>query len=97
MKRLFAVVRTHAEAWQDALPLEEQRDWFAHARFMDGLHADEFILIGGPLEGTPDVLLAVRAESEDEIYGRFAEDPWTELDLLRLKSVSPWTLRLGSL
>ena len=97
MKRLFAVIRTRAEAWQDSQALERQREWEAHAQFMDGLHADGFILIGGPLEGTPDVLLAVRAESEEEVYGRFADDPWTELDLLRLKSVSPWTLRLGSL
>jgi uncharacterized protein YciI len=97
MKQLFAVIRTRADAWQGSLPLEGQRDWEAHARFMDALHADGFIVIGGPLEGTPDVLLAVRAESEDEIYGRFAEDPWTELDLLRMKSVSPWMLRLGSL
>jgi len=97
MKRLFAVIRTRADDWQDSLPLEQQRAWNAHAQFMDGLQADGFILVGGPLEGTPDVLFAVRAESEDEIYRRFAEDPWTELGLLRLKSVSPWMLRLGSL
>ncbi len=62
---------------------------------MDALHADGFIVIGGPLEGTDHVLLGLRAESEQEICGRFADDPWTELDLLRLESISPWTLRLG--
>jgi len=97
MKRLFAVVRTRTEAWQDSLPLEKQRDWNAHAQFMDGLHEEGLIVLGGPLEGTPDVLLIVRAESAEEIYGVLAKDPWTELELLRLKSVSPWMLRLGSL
>lgn len=97
MSRLFAVLRTRAAAWQDSLPLEKQHDWGAHAQFMDGLHAEGFIVLGGPLEGTGDVLLIVRADSVEEIYGRLAEDPWTEQDLLRLKSVAPWAVRLGSL
>ena len=94
---LFAVVRTRGPAWQPSLPLESQLDWPAHARFMDALATEGFILLGGPLDGTPDVLLIFRAASSEEIVDRLEDDPWTASDMLRIIRVSPWTLRLGSL
>jgi uncharacterized protein YciI len=39
----------------------------------------------------------VRAASEDDIRARFAADPWHRMGLLAIKSISPWTLRLGTL
>jgi hypothetical protein len=52
---------------------------------------------GGPLEGTPDVLLIVLASDAAEIRSRFAADAWTRNGLLRIERIAPWTLRLGSL
>ncbi len=95
--KLFAVIRTRGGAWQPSLALESQPDWDAHASFMNGLQREGFILLGGPLEDTPDVLLIVRAGTPEEIIERFAADPWTSQDLLRIGRISPWTLRLGSL
>ena len=60
---LFAVVRTRGAGWQLALPMEEQVEWDAHAAFMNGLEREGFVLLGGPLEGTADVLLIIRAAS----------------------------------
>jgi uncharacterized protein YciI len=94
---LFAVIRTRGPAWQDARPLEEQADWEGHAVFMNALAREEFVVLGGPLDGTPDVLLIVRAASADEIRARLAKDPWRVSDLLRISRITPWTLRLGSL
>ena len=68
--KIFAVIRTRGPAWNDSQPLEGQDDWRAHADFMNGLVADGFVLLGGPLEGTPDVLLIVRAA--DQAAGRRA-------------------------
>jgi hypothetical protein len=64
---------------------------------MNDLHRDGFVVLGGPLEETIDVLLIVRAQSEEEITGRFAQDPWTPMDLLRITRIDPWNLRLGIL
>jgi uncharacterized protein YciI len=64
---------------------------------MNGLERDGVVLLGGPLEGSPDVLLVMRAETADEARARLAADPWTARDLLRVSRVSPWTLRLGAL
>jgi hypothetical protein len=67
MKRLFAVARSRGAAWNDALPLEEQAAWPPHAEFMNVLLDEGFVVIGGPLEGTREVLLIIRANDADEI------------------------------
>lgn len=97
MPRLFAVTRTRGPRWNPEVSLEKQEDWRGHADFMNGLNASGFVVVGGPLEGTPDVLLIVRADSVEEIHSRFNDDCWTGNDLLRIKQIAPWTLRLGSL
>jgi len=97
MKPLFAVIRARGPAWGPSRPLEGQPEWPAHAAFMNGLKAEGFVVLGGPLEGTSEVLLIVRAEDEPEIRSRLAADPWSGNDLLRVVRTAPWTLRLGSL
>ena len=97
MQQLFAVIRTRGPAWQESRPLESQADWAPHASFMNALAKEGFVILGGPLEGTSDVLLVVRATTPDEVRSRLAEDPWSGKDLLRITRVAPWTLRLGSL
>jgi uncharacterized protein YciI len=77
--------------------MEEQDEWPAHAVFMNALHRDGFVLLGGPLEGTPDVLLIAFANDADEIRARLTDDAWTRNGLLRLERIVPWTLRLGAL
>jgi hypothetical protein len=97
MPRLFAVTRSRGPAWNPERPLEAQEEWDAHAVFMTALHRDGFILLGGPLDGTPDVLLIARANDEGEIRSRLAEDCWARNGLLRIGQIAPWTLRLGTL
>jgi uncharacterized protein YciI len=95
--RFFAIIRTRGEAWRPGVSLERQEDWTGHARFMDELESSGFVVLGGPLEGTEDALLIIRAESPEEISSRLAADPWTALAVLRTGRIAPWTLRLGSL
>lgn len=97
MKPLFAVLRTRGGAWEPSVPLEKQQAWDAHARFMDSLAEEGFVILVGPLEGTLDFLLIARAASVHEIVQRLAADPWTTLDLLRQTRIDPWILRIGSL
>jgi uncharacterized protein YciI len=97
MERLFAVVRSRGPAWDDAKPLEGQVGWAAHAAFMDDLFDQRFAALVGPLEGTRDALLILRASSASEIVERLALDPWTTSGHLTTKQISPWQLRLGAL
>lgn len=96
-KRLFAVTRTRGPSWNSARSLEEQEDWVGHAKFMNGLHAEGFVVFGGPLVGAPDVLLIIRAESEEEIQSRLAADSWSHSGLLIIKQIAPWKIRLGKI
>jgi uncharacterized protein YciI len=96
MERVFAVLRSRGPAWDDSKPLEEQAEWTAHAAFMDALFDERFAALVGPLEGTREALLILRAESASEISERLASDPWTMNGLLVTRQISPWQLRLGS-
>jgi hypothetical protein len=64
---------------------------------MEGLADDGFLVLVGPLEGTRDALLVVRAEGPSEIESRLSADPWTASGLLVTKQVAPWQIRIGSL
>jgi uncharacterized protein YciI len=97
MKQLFAVIHLRGPAWNSSSPLEGQEDWVPHKDFVNALHAEGFVLLAGPLEGTSNVLLIVRADNAEQIRSRIAQDPWIQKDLLRFSVVAPWTLRIGSL
>ena len=94
---LFTVIRRRTEAWEEHKPLEDQQAWRPHADFMDALEAEGFALLAGPLTGSREVLLILRAESPEEIEARLAADPWTELGMLETVRIAPWNLRLGKL
>ena len=97
MSSVFAVIRTRGETWKDGVPLEQQDEWEPHRVFMNALEAEGFVLLGGPLEPSRDVLLIFRAESPEQIERRLAEDPWTRNGFLRTVQISPWQIRIGSL
>src|SRR5215813_8330092 len=97
MERAFVVLRSRGPAWDDSKPLEAQSDWANHAAFMDALFEQRFAALVGPLEGTGDALLVLRASSASEVVERLASDPWTTNGLLVTKQISPWQIRLGRL
>jgi uncharacterized protein YciI len=97
MPQLFAVTRSFGPGWNPSLPLEQQQDWRVHADFMNALKAEGFVLLGGPLVGTSEVLLIIRAGDEEAIRARLAGDCWAVKDLLRTTRILLWNLRLGSL
>jgi uncharacterized protein YciI len=97
MERAFVVLRSRGPAWDDSKPLEAQADWAAHAAFMDALFEQRFAALVGPLEGTREALLVLRASSTSEIVERLASDPWTTNGLLVTKEINPWQIRLGTL
>jgi hypothetical protein len=97
MERAFVVMRSRGPMWDDSKPLEGQVAWTAHAAFMDALFQGGFVALAGPLEGTRDALLVVRASGAQEIVERLASDPWTIDGHLVTLQIGPWQIRLGSL
>jgi hypothetical protein len=97
MTQLFLVTRTRGPRWNDSRSLEEQEGWRAHADFMNSLESAGFVVLGGPVVGTRDALLVVRARHETEIHARLSGDPWTQNHMLQITSIRAWQLRLGSI
>jgi hypothetical protein len=61
---------------------------------MDGLVADGFIVVGGPLGDGHQTLHAVDAVDELEIRTRLSADPWAQAGLLVVAAIEPWALWL---
>ncbi len=79
--------------WNFFKGLREQELFDQHARFMDDLVEEGFVVLGGPLDAR-DVLLVVDADSEASIHGRLARDPWIENGMLTITAIRPWTILL---
>jgi uncharacterized protein YciI len=89
----FVVLRRTGPNWDPAQPLESQIGWDAHAAYMDRLVNDGRVLLGGPLQDEERVVLAMEAESEQDVRTVLAGDPWSGTHLV-VESVERWTLRL---
>ncbi len=94
----FVVIRERSGPWDWSLPMRSQAAWDEHAAFMDKVENDGFIVAGGPL-GDEDrasrVMHVVNARDSSTIESRMAEDPWSQMGLLKTLSIEPWTVLLG--
>lgn len=95
--QLYVVRLARGGPWDWSRDMREQDGWDEHARFMNGLVEDGFIVLGGPLEGDRETLHVVDAASEQEVRARFAQDNWAENGMLSVKSVERWTILLDAL
>ena len=90
----FAVRLERGGPWDWSQDLREQDGWDEHARFMDSLVEDGFVLLGGPLDGEREILHAISAPSEETVRERLAQDNWHQNGMLTIKSVERWTILL---
>jgi uncharacterized protein YciI len=94
LAELWVVRLSRGGPWDWSRNLREQEGWDEHARFMNSLVEDGFILLGGPLEGDRETLHVVDAPTEEAVRARFAEDNWAANGMLSVKSVDRWTILL---
>ena len=94
---IFVVRLLRGGPWDWSKDLRQQGGWDEHARFMDGLVDDGFLLLGGPVEGDRETLHVVRADSEEAVRARFADDPWAANGMLTPVQIERWTLLLDGL
>jgi uncharacterized protein YciI len=92
----FAVTLVHGPAWDGSRTIRQQRDWDAHAAFMDGLVDAGFLIVGGPLGDGDRTLHAVESADENEVRATFREDPWAAAGMLEIGSIEPWALWLDA-
>ena len=90
----FAVRLERCGPWDWSRDLHEQDGFAEHARFMDSLVDEGFIVLGGPLQSGREVLHAISAPSEEAIRQHLAEDNWARNGMLTVKSIEAWTILL---
>jgi hypothetical protein len=90
----FAVRLERGDPWDWTLGLREQDGFDEHARFMDGLVDEGFIILGGPVADEREILHAVVAPSEQHVRETLAEDIWAKNGMLTIKSIESWTILL---
>jgi uncharacterized protein YciI len=95
----YAVTRVAGPAWTDG-GIAAQAGVDDHATFMNGLAGEGFVLFAGPLAGTESgrlrALVIVNADNEHEIRRRLANDPWARSQHLKITSIEPWNIFVGS-
>jgi uncharacterized protein YciI len=94
MKTLFVVTRTRGQAWDASKPMNAQEQWPEHAIFMNRLAANGFVVLGGPVGESGDVLLVINATSEDEINATLSDDPWSQSSILEVQGIQRWNILL---
>jgi hypothetical protein len=91
---LFAVRLKRGGPWDWSRDLREQDGWDEHARFMDSLVEDGFIVLGGPLSDEREILHAISAASEEAVRERLVQDNWHKNGMLTIESIEAWTILL---
>ena len=97
MHVIFVVTLERGGPWDWSRDLREQEGFDQHARFMDELVEQGFVLLGGPLALEREVLHIISADSEADVRERLGEDPWHENGMLTISSVRSWTVLLDGL
>ena len=70
----------------------EQPFWDEHAKFIDQLVDDGFILMGGPLVDEGGSAVGLQRRDENEVREKLKHDPWAEHGILKLESVKRWEI-----
>src|SRR5205807_8360103 len=83
----YAVRLERGGPWDWSRDLREQDGWDEHARFMDSLVDDGFVVLGGPVAGDREILHAISAPSEEAVRLRLAQDNWPQNGMLTIKSI----------
>jgi uncharacterized protein YciI len=92
MKNVFLAISLAGSSRDFSKGTREQPFWDEHAKFIDQLVDEGFILMGGPLEDEGGALLILNAQDENEVREKLKNDPWTTHGILKLESVKRWQI-----
>ena len=92
MKNIFLAISSAGLNRDFSKGTREQLFWDEHAKFIDQLVDDGFILMGGPLVDEGGSLLVFSAGDENEVREKLKNDPWAQHGILKLESVKRWEI-----
>lgn len=90
----YLILRRYGPSWNYEVPRDRQAEWPAHAAFMDSLVEDGKILLGGPVNDGPLVLISAVSTTMNSILNKLALDPWENLGLIEDLEIKRWEILL---
>lgn len=94
------MTREAGPAWIDPKGIFEQLGVNDHAAFMNRLAEEGVVLFAGPLAGSEvgrvRALVIMDVDSDAEIPGLLADDPWTKSNHLVISRLEPWNVFVGA-
>ena len=94
MKNTFLAISSAGPNRDFSKCTREQLFWDEHAKFIDQLVDDGFILMGGPLVDEGGSLLVFNAGDENEVREKLKNDPWAEHGILKLGERKRWEISI---
>jgi uncharacterized protein YciI len=92
MRNVYLVFFGTGSSWEPGKASLEQSAFRTHADYLNGIDKRNRLVAGGPLEDYSNILLAVEADSADEVREVLKSDPWLVQDKLRIERIMQWTL-----
>src|SRR5438045_6514653 len=96
MKNTFLAISAAGPNRDLSKGTREQPFWDEHAKFIDQLVADGFILMGGALVDEGGALLIFNADDENEVREILKNDTWYAQGIQRMESVKSWEIFSGA-
>lgn len=92
MRNTFVIISSAGPNRDFSKSTREQLFWGEHARFVDQLVEEGFIMMGGPFEDEGGSLLIVNARDKTEVRERMKNDPWLMHGILKQESIKRWQI-----
>jgi uncharacterized protein len=96
MKTRLLVRFRAGPAWVSGTP-REQRDWDAHADFVEDLVARGIVVMGGPLSDNSGSMVLMEGVSATEAEELVRDDPFVGNGVFVLDGVDEWTVYVDEL
>jgi hypothetical protein len=90
----FVMINEQGPAWVRSRGMRDQEKWAEHAVFINGQVDAGVIIAAGPLGNGPEhrALLIVHSADEPTVRTAFAQDPWIQARILRIRTIEPWQI-----
>jgi uncharacterized protein YciI len=92
MRNVYLVFFGTGSSWEPGIGSPEQAGFRAHADYLNEIDKQNRLVIGGPLEDYSNILLALEADSADQVRDALKADPWIVQGKLLIERIMQWTL-----
>ncbi|MFX1254687.1 MAG: YciI family protein [Promethearchaeota archaeon] len=88
VKKFYAIIYQQGSAWKPGVSVYEQ-DLRSHATYMEKLHKDKVLVLGGPFTDDSGGMAIINVESEEKAEEILKQDPAITNKVMNA-TIKPW-------